>query len=572
MGHCDFQEGGATDTYDWKKTIGKGRTSFLFGMDEFLKICEIIGAEPVITISYFIGNENDAADLIEYLNAPDDGTHPWATRRAENGHPSPYGVKYFEISNEPWTKVSAETYAQRYLLYYDALKSADSTVQVGVVLYTLAWTEVVSGIVKGKADFGILHFYPTPVWGAALETIPADEIFRVSLEQPVNIDEYLISQAQKNFRENSGKLLPMAITEFNGGYVQDIPVPYRHTLGCALVNAELLHIFLKPENKIFLANYWQYLNTYTGMISNGFIGYSNKLYNPYYKRPNYYVFELYADHFGSTLIRTDVSGAWFSVDGGLVSKIGTIASSNLLSSVWQVMPVTGVKATQASGVLTLDFHNPVSFDYYHSKQNANVEGGAYYRISGYIKADKLLDDKGFGIEVFDSRGIGITPPVMTNKVYGTTDWIFVQALYLAPPDAKGVRVRVRRIGLTGPLDGRVSIRDVKLEKFVPSYNTIKGTYLSVNASKSADGNKMYLMVLNKDLNYSQTATITVNGFTPGSIGRAYVLNGSSIVSTNEDNHYNVKITSETFDVPLSGTFDYTFEPHSVTAIELENRF
>ena len=53
------------------------------------------------------GSAADAADLIEYLNAPADGdvTNPnggvdWAEVRAANGHPKPYGVTRFEIGNE----------------------------------------------------------------------------------------------------------------------------------------------------------------------------------------------------------------------------------------------------------------------------------------------------------------------------------------------------------------------------------------------------------------------------------------------------------------------------------------
>lgn len=38
------------------------------------------------------------ADMIEYLNGP--VTSEWGRRRAENGHPEPYGVKYIGIGNE----------------------------------------------------------------------------------------------------------------------------------------------------------------------------------------------------------------------------------------------------------------------------------------------------------------------------------------------------------------------------------------------------------------------------------------------------------------------------------------
>ena len=55
------------------------------------------------------GDENDVADLVEYLNSPNNGSNPngginWAAERAKNGHPSPYNVKYFgNIGNNTYT-------------------------------------------------------------------------------------------------------------------------------------------------------------------------------------------------------------------------------------------------------------------------------------------------------------------------------------------------------------------------------------------------------------------------------------------------------------------------------------
>jgi alpha-N-arabinofuranosidase len=102
-----FPGGCGVHRYNWKDTIGKKRKHFLYGIDEFLKTCSEIGAEAVMTVSYFTGDERDASDLIEYLNSPHDGKNPnggvdWAAERARNGHPKPYNVKYFEIGNEVW--------------------------------------------------------------------------------------------------------------------------------------------------------------------------------------------------------------------------------------------------------------------------------------------------------------------------------------------------------------------------------------------------------------------------------------------------------------------------------------
>ena len=57
-----------------------------------------------VLINCATGDANEAADLVEYMNAPA-GTNPrggtaWADVRAANGHAAPYGIKYWEIGNE----------------------------------------------------------------------------------------------------------------------------------------------------------------------------------------------------------------------------------------------------------------------------------------------------------------------------------------------------------------------------------------------------------------------------------------------------------------------------------------
>jgi alpha-L-arabinofuranosidase len=243
---------------------------------------------------------------------------------------------------------------------------------------------------------------------------------------PIIRDEYNFKQALQLLKEKSGRDIPLSITEYNGGFRQQEPVPYRHSLGTALVNADLLRLFMKLEHNILMANYWQFCNNYWGMIANGFDGTYKTLYNPYYKRPNYYVFELYAKHFGDMLIESEVK--------------------------------------------------------------------------------------------CDSYDIG---------------------------------------------------QYKSLEKFVSEVDITRIPYLSVNASKSSDGNKVYLMVINKNMDEGITTTIDLKDFTPDEEINAWILNGSSIDAINEKDHNNVKITHKKIKT-TGNPFEFTFEPHSLTAIEIEH--
>ena len=123
FGSVRYPGGTVSNLFDWKRSIGPAEQRKKtvhglpetsdpitpnFGLDEAMSwIYDDIKAEAVWVYGMGQGSAADAADLIEYLNAPADGdaTNPnggvdWAEVRAANGHPKPYGVTRFEIGNE----------------------------------------------------------------------------------------------------------------------------------------------------------------------------------------------------------------------------------------------------------------------------------------------------------------------------------------------------------------------------------------------------------------------------------------------------------------------------------------
>ena len=74
-----------------------------FGTDEFLQFCREIGTAPMLAVNLGTGSIQDAANLVEYCNAPTGSNY--ADMRSANGHADPYGVKYWCLGNEmdgPW--------------------------------------------------------------------------------------------------------------------------------------------------------------------------------------------------------------------------------------------------------------------------------------------------------------------------------------------------------------------------------------------------------------------------------------------------------------------------------------
>jgi hypothetical protein len=89
---CSRWPGGCeAHRFEWKKTVGPiaERPNQKFGLPEFMQNCADIGAIAVITLGDFVISPEDAADMVEYLNSPNDGKNPnggrdWAALRKLN--------------------------------------------------------------------------------------------------------------------------------------------------------------------------------------------------------------------------------------------------------------------------------------------------------------------------------------------------------------------------------------------------------------------------------------------------------------------------------------------------------
>ncbi len=133
-----------------------------FGIEDFLKFTEAAGFTAAFAINIEETPE-DVADMVEYLNGA--VTTKWGKKRAENGHPEPYGIKYIEIGNEEvlFHGDRADEYAhyiERFNLLYQAIQSKDPSVQV----ICAAWwrpessnMEKVFRAIDGKAAYWDYH-------------------------------------------------------------------------------------------------------------------------------------------------------------------------------------------------------------------------------------------------------------------------------------------------------------------------------------------------------------------------------------------------------------------------------
>ena len=132
-----------------------------FGIEEFLKFCEAAGFQAAFAVNIEETPE-DIADMVEYLNGP--VSSKWGKKRAENGHPETYAVKYIEIGNEEVIHADDADgyrhYIDRFNLLYEAIKSKDASVDV----INAAWwrpdspnMEMVFKALNGKSPYWDYH-------------------------------------------------------------------------------------------------------------------------------------------------------------------------------------------------------------------------------------------------------------------------------------------------------------------------------------------------------------------------------------------------------------------------------
>ena len=157
-GGCVVHGGGDGfwNTYRWKTTIGPRHErrslkntwgyhqSMGLGYYEYFQFCEDVGMQPlpilpcgvscqganggwgmkdqaqdVVPMSEMDEWAQDALDLIEWANG--DVTTTWGKKRAEQGHPKPFGLKYLGLGNEE--RISPE-FCERFRYLYNKVKEA----------------------------------------------------------------------------------------------------------------------------------------------------------------------------------------------------------------------------------------------------------------------------------------------------------------------------------------------------------------------------------------------------------------------------------------------------------------
>ncbi|MCL5006431.1 MAG: hypothetical protein M1404_07825 [Acidobacteria bacterium] len=328
--------GNFTSAYHWEEGIGpvdKRRTMLyqawgipdynLFGTDELMKLCRLIGAQPQIALNLGSGTAEEARKWVQYCVAPADS--PEGRIRAQKGHPAPYDVPVWEMGNELWNRddngwQTPSGNAVRYREFYNAIRSL---LQPGS---------------KVLATGGDIDFFRR--WNAPLIQDDASELHYLTTHFVVGMDNVLNKAAGRNFVWSADFAVPvgvgralskvkaqidsnpatrgrvkLAYTEwlFNGP--QEALVPNCYNLGGAIITAGWMNMLIEHADFVPISDM-------TGLIEFG--GIQKKL-GKVYVTPQYWAFWLYTHYAGDTPVSTRTTVREYDVQGG-VQRIPDISN------------------------------------------------------------------------------------------------------------------------------------------------------------------------------------------------------------------------------------------------------
>ncbi len=583
-----YPGGCLTHNFDWKKAVGPpaGRPNFTFGVDELLAWCRAAAAEPLMNVSAYVGGPKEAAELVEYLNAPADAKHPWAQKRARWGRPQPYGVKYFEMGNEsdhgnhqvrPFRKHTPDDYAAWFNDCARRMRAVDANIRIGAHMGTGTgpddpWNAAVLAKTKGLADFIIVHTYAVGLWdpqGANPIAKNADLLMRACLAAGEQT-EAMLAKYRDAIRQHAGRDLPLAITEYNASFVQEKPIRYRFSFGAALFSADYVRILLKPQTNVLMANYWHLVNGYWGMLRGPRVPAAAP--GQWKRMPAWYLFRLWGRHFGPRLVAVGVDSPTLAFEGCLRVRPARRGAAGAADAAFRITAKGGAgkgctwaPTGPRSLTATLDDYDSET---YHTLGTIEAKPGCTYRLShdGRVVAGKLTGAT-LGVDLIDSRGWHATRSgCATQGVESAGQWRTFTSRLVTLGGCKALTAHLRLIAKAAAgVSGTFEVRNLRVERLRdhPPYAA-----LTASASLSDDGETLYLVVFNKHHAEDVSARIDVaDGSAAGA--RAWTVTAASLAATNLE-RIEVRETVSARPVPgaAANGFPYTFPARSMTAFEI----
>jgi len=303
--------GNFTSSYHWKSGIGpldqRASQSNLawnipeyntFGTDEFLRFCELIGAQPQIALNLGSGTPEEAAKWVKYVNAH------WGSGK---------GGLLWELGNELWGSwnmgyPTQDQIGTRTQAFSEAIRKVDPNARLIATGqdedHYRDWNAVQLASPQNTFQYLSTHFVVTD--DQIQLSNPSDDFIALStFALPVGLEQRL-KEMTEQIQQSDHKDARIAFTEWlfvSGRH----PAPGFNNMGGAIDTAGFLNMLLRNSQSVPISDM-------TGILEFGGIW---KKREQVYGAPGYWVLRSYAEQKPSHLVPSESDAPLYSVEHGV---------------------------------------------------------------------------------------------------------------------------------------------------------------------------------------------------------------------------------------------------------------
>jgi alpha-L-arabinofuranosidase len=307
--------GNFTSAYHWRDGIGPRdrRVSMLniawgipeynqFGTDEFLRFCELIGAQPQIALNLGTGTPSEAAEWVQYVD------EHWNHASASKS-----GGLLWELGNELWGNFQVgyptlPRVADRTRAFSEAVKKTDPNARL---IATGAdpdnfekWNAAQLANAPQAFDYLSTHFVVTTNSVVAHDPSP-DFIAQSTFALPIELERRLRNMHKQFQESHGGEHIRTAFTEWLF-WAENDTAPRYDNMGGAVATGGFLNMLLRNADIVPIADM-------TGIIEFGGIW---KKRGRVFGVPAYWAFRMYSNAGATRPVQTITTSETYDVENG----------------------------------------------------------------------------------------------------------------------------------------------------------------------------------------------------------------------------------------------------------------
>jgi len=273
------------------------------GTDEFVAFCAAADVEPMICVNAGDGTPEEAAEWLEYCNGGLDTKY--GAMRAENGHPDPYNIVYWEIGNEIYGNwqighCTPEEYAERYEKFYRAMIAVDPTIKIIANGQNFKWN---APIIERKSDILRSLSIHTLIGGGTPDDADPEDVFKSLMAYTFFYAGHLNKLGEQ--MSQGVKEPKLAVTELQV-FTNKSGLPNNGTLTESLFWSGIVNTCIRSRGLVEMV-------THSALVNHG--GGLRKQREIVYANPVYYARKLYSTQSGTVPIRIHTRCPMYSSSG-----------------------------------------------------------------------------------------------------------------------------------------------------------------------------------------------------------------------------------------------------------------